>query len=424
MNDFINGYVGALINVLAAIAFAKIILKSKIKRRKLALILLIVLMAYFTYILCLLKITILKSFLIFILVAVIYRIIYKLELAKSVILGFIHYLICLLADIISIIILISIFGEEAFYNNIAGNISGNIAVAIVIITSSYILRNIIKKIINTKIKYRLAILLVISLASTLGIFYSTYMYGTNSLDNLLGVLSIGITIIALYSATNQANKNNQLALEYDNLLNFIKKYEVEIDNQRIISHEAKNQLLTVKSKIIDKENEKQIIKYIDEILNDKKKVKHSEYAKFKNLPSNGLKGLFYFKVSQAQEKGIKVSVNIASSLNNTILNELETNEFNQIGKVLGVYLDNAIEASIESTDKIIGIEGYIENNNIIFIISNSYNKNRRLIGRTTKGENHGYGLILANNIINNNKRLESFNEINGNIYTEKLIIKK
>lgn len=424
MNDFINGYVGALINVLAAISFAKIVIRSKTKIRIIDFVFLVALMAYFTYILCLLKITILKSFLIFVLVAIIYRIIYKLELTKSIILGFIHYLICLISDIISIILLISILGKDIFYNDIAGNILGNIIVSIILILLSFLLRNLFIKIINLKIKYRLMLFLLITLASTLSIFYATYKYGTNSVDNLLGVLSIGITIVTLYYATTQANKNNQLILEYDNLLEFIKKYEEEIDNQRIISHEAKNQLLTVKSKIIDKDNHNEILNYIDEILNDKKKVKHSEYAKFKNLPSNGLKGLFYFKVSNAQDKGVNVSTNISNSLCDSIINTLETNEFNQIGKVLGVYLDNAIEASTETKEKFIGIEAYIEDSNVIFIISNSFNKNKKLIGRTTKGKKHGYGLILANNIINNNKKLESFTEINENIYTTKLIIKK
>ena len=41
----------------------------------------------------------------------------------------------------------------------------------------------------------------------------------------------------------------------------MKEYEAEIEKQRILRHETKNQLLTIKSKIVDKNDEKQTIEY-------------------------------------------------------------------------------------------------------------------------------------------------------------------
>ena len=66
-------------------------------------------------------------------------------------------------------------------------------------------------------------------------------------------------LFIIISVLVQNYRNNELTIKYDKLLEFIKKYEVEIDNQRVMRHEVKNQLLTIKSKLIDKDKNKNII---------------------------------------------------------------------------------------------------------------------------------------------------------------------
>ena len=273
-------------------------------------------------------------------------------------------------------------------------------------------------------KYKLVFILVISLLCIIAIFFATFKLGTNSADKLLCIFSILVIVLVIGNSFLQAYKNNQLMLQYDNLLSFIKKYETEIDNQRMMRHETKNQLLTIKSKIIDKEKSTDIVDYIDEILNDDRKINHTEYAKLKYLPSNGLKGLFYFKMITAQENGIHVDVNIAKDIENGFLSKLDTNSFNQIGKVLGVYLDNAIESAEKTEKKLLGIETFTKNDDVIFIISNTYDPNVKKIGRSSKGPGRGYGLLLANSIISSNSRLSSSTEITPELYIKKLNIKK
>jgi len=87
-------------------------------------------------------------------------------------------------------------------------------------------------------------------------------------------------------------------------------------------------------------------------------------------------------------------------------------------------LDNAIEGAEGSNDKIIGIEIFVKNDDIVIIFSNSYNANSKFIGRSTKGAGRGYGLVLASNIINSTKKLESFTEVTDSLYIKKLVIKK
>ena len=188
--------------------------------------------------------------------------------------------------------------------------------------------------------------------------------------------------------------------------------------------------MTIKCKINDKEDANVITEYIDSILGDKKVKKSSmvKYSKFKYLPSNGLKGFFYYKFMEAEKKNISVSVNISSKIEKSFLKELAVNDFKQLTRIIGVYLDNAIEASSLSEERKLGIEVYLIKNNVEIIISNTFaNKiEGDKIGKvkiSTKGKNRGHGLLLVRNILNSSDIFESKNEIMGNLFIQKLIVK-
>lgn len=66
----------------------------------------------------------------------------------------------------------------------------------------------------------------------------------------------------------------------------------------------------------------------------------------------------YYKFSEAEEKGLDVKLNIAKQVENSFLKDLNTKDFKDLTRILGVYLDNAIEASILSEKKQLGIEIY------------------------------------------------------------------
>ena len=424
MWEWINSFVGSLLIVISSIIFMRMITNEKIKVKHIYFVLVIILISLIIQILNSFNLGLIKSIIIVIMFVFMYRFVYKLDMNKIIILSFCYFLLTLLVDIFSIKLLALIFGQKIFYEVIAGSLVGSLVVTLFMCLLSFGLRNVINKLINIKVKYKLVLILLISLMCVIAIYYATYRYGSTSLDNLLGFLYIIVVTMILVSNFVQEYKNNKLTLEYDNLLEFIKKYEVEIDNQRILRHENKNQLLTIKSKIIDKDKNEEIIKYIDEVLNDRRNVKQIEYAKFSNLPSNGIKGLLYFKVATAQEKNIRVEVNISKEINKSFLSKLDSVTFNQLGKILGVYLDNAIEGAETSNDKIMGIEIFLKDKDVMFIISNSYSSKIKKRGRTTKGVGHGYGLLLVNSILSGNKRFESTTEIINNLYVKKLIVKE
>lgn len=424
MWQLMSDYIGSLINVISVVVFAWIVLKRKIQIEPWKLIVFVVLISVGLDISCYLNFTILKTLFLFISYVFLLRIVFSLDFIKSTILDFFYFIFLIISDMIAIKFFTLILGEELFYKIIAGHILGSFVVLLPLLILAVIFRRLLRKFLNTKVKYKLTFLLIASLMCIIAIFYATFSKGTNTADKLLCVFSIVVIVSVVGYSFVQAYNNNQLMLKYDNLLTFIKKYEIEIDNQRMMRHETKNQLLTIKSKIIDKEKSEDIVSYIDQLLNDDKKINHTEYAKLKYLPSNGIKGLFYFKMITAQEKNITVNVNISKNIENGFLSRLDATSFDQIGKILGVFLDNAIESAEISKNKVLGIEAFTKNGEVIFIISNTFDPNVKKIGRTSKGAGHGYGLLLVNNILNNNSKLSSSVEVVDNLYIEKLTIKE
>lgn len=424
MSQMVSDYLGNIINIISILVFSRIVLKQKSNIAWWKTLLMIILIAIILQVFRYFDITIFKTCIMFVLFAILVKLNFSMDISKTVILTFIYYIVLIMADMLSINLLSMILGEKEFYLSVAGGIIGSMVVFIITVLLSFIFRKLILKVLNIKIRYRMLFVMIFSIVCIIALFYATFSLGTNSADKLLCIFSILVIVLVIGNSFMQTYKNNQLMLQYDNLLSFIKKYETEIDNQRTMRHETKNQLLTIKSKIIDKEKPTEIVDYIDTILNDDRKINHTEYAKLKYLPSNGLKGLFYFKMITAEEKGIHVEVSIAKGIEDGFLSKLDTNNFNQIGKVLGVYLDNAIESAEITEKKSLCIEAFTKTDEVIFVISNTYDPNVKKIGRSTKGVGRGYGLLLANSIISNNSRLSSSTEVTPEIYVKKLNIKK
>lgn len=420
----VSDYLGTLLNVISIIVFSRIILKQKSELPKWKIAVMLLIVSIMLQLFCYFNITVFKTCIMFFLFVILVKYSFSLDISKATILTFMFFIFSIVSDILSINLFVLIVGQKVFYAKIAGSLIGSMAVFVIITFLALIFRKLILKILNIKVKYRMLFVMIFSIVCIIALFYATFRLGTNSADKLLCIFSILVLVLVIGNSFMQAYKNNQLMLQYDNLLSFIKKYETEIDNQRTLRHETKNQLLTIKSKIIDKEKPTAIVDYIDTILNDDRKINHTEYAKLKYLPSNGLKGLFYFKMITAEEKGIHVEVSIAKGIEDGFLSKLDTNNFNQIGKVLGVYLDNAIESAEITKKKSLCIEAFTKTDEVIFVISNTYDPNVKKIGRSTKGLGRGYGLLLANSIISNNSRLSSSTEVTPEVYIKKLSIKK
>lgn len=358
--------------------------------------------------------------------------IFNIKLSKSVFTSIVYVILLVIPDLLILSTAIYILGisKEYYYSDFASSLLGNISVCLCLVIITYVLKKPLKKLINYNLSTNKKIIVMSSITLVmLAIFFynliKTFEFNNNIITYLVIIVMLICILLYLFK---QKIENEKISKKYDELLDVMKSYESDIEEQRTLRHETKNEFATIKCKLQDKEDNKTIIEYIDSVIGEKEKAGSTKYSKFKYLPSNGLKGFFYYKFIEAEKKGINVSINISKQIENSFLKDIETKDFKDLARIIGVYLDNAIEASSTSEDKKLGIEMYLIKEKIEIIITNTFNNEINLdkIGKesfSTKGKHRGYGLLLVNKILSENNMFEAKNEIRGNIYIQSLKIK-
>lgn len=358
--------------------------------------------------------------------------IFNIKLSKSVFTSIVYVILLVIPDLLILSTAIYILGisKEYYYSDFASSLLGNISVCLCLVIITYVLKKPLKKLINYNLSTNKKIIVMSSITLVmLAIFFynliKTFEFNNNIITYLVIIVMLICILLYLFK---QKIENEKISKKYDELLDVMKSYESDIEEQRTLRHETKNEFATIKCKLQDKEDNKTIIEYIDSVIGEKGKAGSTKYSKFKYLPSNGLKGFFYYKFIEAEKKGINVSINISKQIENSFLKDIETKDFKDLARIIGVYLDNAIEASSTSEDKKLGIEMYLIKEKIEIIITNTFNNEINLdkIGKesfSTKGKHRGHGLLLVNKILSENNMFEAKNEIRGNIYIQSLKIK-
>ena len=434
MWQIISTYISILIMTFGIYLFGKIVLNSSIKISYIRFIIIMLVFCGLHTVFYLNFFGTIKTILVCIINIFLYYFIFKISLRKSSILTFSYLVLLILLELLELFIITEILhmNTAVFLNTKIGIILSNLYISASLVIISYILRKILRIIINTEIENNTKIIVFSILAFIcIGMFFYTIIkeFEFNN-EVLLYLCAIIILLIVLFSLIKQTIENNKLTEQYDKLLEFMKQYEQEAENQRILRHETKNEFLAIKAKLYDKQKNKEVIEYIDEILQDKIELKQEEFAKFVYLPANGIKGLCYFKTQEAKDKGLNTCINISKRIENSNIYKLNIKEQRDLGKILGVFLDNAIEASINSKAKEFGIEAYLNiKKECEIIISNSYDGeiDTDKIGKekfSTKGKNRGHGLLLVNHLVSKNDKFFINTKITNGLYIQTLTIKK
>lgn len=358
--------------------------------------------------------------------------IFKIKLSKSVFTSIVYVILLVIPDLLILSTAIYILGisKEYYYSVIASGLIGNLSVLLIMILLTYIIRKPLRKLMKYKLSEnkKIVVISVLAIIFTAIFFYKFATGYKMNQDVIIYLIAMFAFIVILFTLFRQRMDNEKVSKKYDELLDVMKNYESDIEEQRTLRHETKNEFATIKYKLQDKEDNKTIIEYIDSVIGEKGKASSTKYSKFKYLPSNGLKGFFYYKFIEAEKKGINVSINISKQIENSFLKDIDTKDFKDLARIVGVYLDNAIEASSTSEDKKLGIEMYLIKEKIELIITNTFNNEINLdkIGKesfSTKGKHRGHGLLLVNKILSENNMFEAKNEIRDNIYIQSLKIK-
>lgn len=268
--------------------------------------------------------------------------------------------------------------------------------------------------------YLLILILVSVSIFSIAIYFCLVNYNAILLLMLLFFMITIYTIIVIM-VIKVSYQRSKIQAEYDILLTNLSEYENLLDKQRISNHENKNQLLVIKG-MVDK-NESNVSEYINSIIDTQYKDNDTLIIKTNRIPSGGLKGLIYYKMLTMKEKKINVNLEVDRSLRDLDFSTIPVKTHQELCKIVGVLLDNAIQALENSTNKEINIFLEYVDNEFIIKISNTYDGNIDLdkidsAGYTTKGKGHGYGLSLVKNIIRNNKVFKNEREVNGKLFSQ------
>ncbi len=435
MSQVIEAIIELVITTIGVYLFGRIALNKKIEVSKSKFLVFFIITVVCNTIIYLNLTGTLKTILMEIINIIFFVKVFKISMSKSIFLTLIHLLFLVLAELLQFFVItkILIIDVEFCYREIMGSIYSSFISCVLLITITIFIRKLLRFILNTKISSNLKIIIysVMTLLCTIGLFYKMISEFKISNDIMSYLVSLMMLIVVLIGLIRQAIDNVILSEKYENVLDYMSGYEHEVENQRIVRHEAKNELIIIKSKICDGESSKELMDYIDEILDEKVEFKEEKYAKFGYLPPNGIKGLLYFKAQQGQNEGLNISLNVSSRVENSNIYNLNSKEEKCLGKILGVFLDNAVEASLKSKAKEFGIEVYLNSDSECeIIIGNSFDEDIDVtkIGKerfSTKGKTRGHGLLLVNLLLEMNKK--AFNvktDIGQGIYVQTITIKK
>lgn len=257
------------------------------------------------------------------------------------------------------------------------------------------------------------------------VFYTFYyQYYSNKTVLYLIVVSIFFLYsVILFVLLHTSNNYEKMKSKYSLSLENINGYEHMLNQYRISNHENKNQLLLIRNMA----KNKKIIKYIDELIDNKDKDDKDIYNIVKHIPSSGIRAVVYSKALIMTEKKISYSVSVGRGVSYRDFSFMSDTLLLDICNILNVFLDNAIDAANDSSKKQILFEISKEKDEIEIAISNLYTGDIDINqiynpGYTTKGSQHGYGLVVVKKIIDDSRKLSNKTEINKNVFTQYLYI--
>ena len=216
-------------------------------------------------------------------------------------------------------------------------------------------------------------------------------------NNLLFLLYFLINSLLFVLVFRTLQKDNELKLKLsckESLDEYMKTLEQINHSYRAFKHDYANILYSLRG-FIDADNTQGLHDYFHEHIlpsaNQMQALDH-QLERLSNIQIMSLKGFLYAKLQDAATSGLQLHLEVDDSINHINIDEVD------LIRILGIFLDNAIEASIKTEDRKLIVLLINKEDNITIQIINSRlydaaSENQLgTPGFTTKGEGHGIGL--------------------------------
>lgn len=244
---------------------------------------------------------------------------------------------------------------------------------------------------------------------------------------ILYIAYVVLTFLIVATIVHEYETNANIMMKqnsYDNLQEYMTQIEELYQNMRVFRHDYANVMLSMAG-YIEKNDMAGLKKYYDkEIfpisnLFDKEK---DAVAKLHNLDIVELKSLISVKINYALEMNIQVNLEITEKIENVNMKNID------LVRIMGILLDNAIEACLECQKPSINFSIIKMDKDITFIVKNTYVKKDidysklGLLGISSKDERRGTGLYNVKTILNGYDNVVMDTEYENGYFTQLLEI--
>ncbi|WP_167562712.1 GHKL domain-containing protein [Butyrivibrio fibrisolvens] len=211
-----------------------------------------------------------------------------------------------------------------------------------------------------------------------------------------------------------------------NLLEYTSQVENMYDELRSFKHDYVNVLLTLSSFIDNNDMDGLNAYFKSTVLPTSEKLNQGKYYlhKLSKIKEPAIKGMLSAKFINAMNLGINLFVDIMDDIPEISMSVLD------LTRILGIYIDNAVEAALETESKEIKFNVVLDQSSVAIIVANSFvNKGIFLSeiekkGISTKGEGRGIGLDNVRKILESYENVSKMTEINDNYFSQTLVIEK
>ena len=252
--------------------------------------------------------------------------------------------------------------------------------------------------INRIIKFTKSIIFFETIILILVVINIMLLFRSSYFGNKYTLFAIIILVLFVIFTFSQIMKSKfaieKLKAKNKELTNSYKASSAAMEQFRELKHNLKNDLFSIKSFL---PKEKQIL------LNNLMSKYNSKYDWLNNVTDipEGLQGIIYLKKLEAEKQKVKLNVNYNST------KDIKEKDFIDLCDALGIFLDNAIEASKENGNKtvVLDIRDYYDSMLLKVINKFSNNVDINEIGNkdySTKNRNSGLGLNYIRKIKNKN----------------------
>lgn len=339
--------------------------------------------------------------------------IFKKDISNSVYYTLSYEMIAFISEFLTSVAILIIFNFNSIeYSNLPFSLSISSLINSILIylisKVNFISKNIRKlnNIIKKNNKDWIYIILVMILMVLLMTFNRYKM--NSSIEYYIYIVIIIFVVVSFVYVIYNKFQRQAMEDKYNESMEYVLRYEKIINEQGKKNHEYNNQLMVIKGYINKPER---LSEYLDEVIGEHKTGQNYTVKQLGFLPDGGVKGLH--KLSKMEDNNIKYYLYVDQNLKDKDIESFDLKTYRDLTKLLGVFLDNAIDAALKSEEKEIEVELKDKDDCLLLTISNTYDKNTDInkvgkSGFTTKGVGHGFGLSIVKDIAKTNSEIETF----------------